>query len=96
MEHVNQQGKIIDFGPVRTDGSVLIQREGSEWVARTLPRDRPFTLLLAASRFGLPAEIRAVGGRTRTIGQIPEGAFWTLPLSGASQYRWNAPADSTP
>ena len=54
MEHVNQQGKIIDFGPVRTDGSVLIERESSEWVARTYPRDRAFTLLLAASRFGQP------------------------------------------
>jgi hypothetical protein len=36
LERVNQQGKIIDFGPVRTDGSVLIEREGSQWVARDL------------------------------------------------------------
>ena len=90
MEHVNERGKMIDFGPVRTDGSVLIEREGSEWVARTFPRDRPFTLLLAASRFGRPAEIRCVGGRARSIEPIAEGAFWRLPLNGASQYRWDA------
>ncbi|MGD0040200.1 MAG: hypothetical protein ABSE84_07275 [Isosphaeraceae bacterium] len=90
LEHVNQQGKIIDFGPVRTDGSVLIEREGSQWVARTFPRDRAFTLFLDASRFGRPAEIRYVGGRARSTVPIFEGAFWKLPLHGASQYKWNA------
>jgi hypothetical protein len=90
LEHVNLQGQIIDFGPVRTDGSVLIEREGSQWVARTFPRDRAFTLLLDASRFGSPTEIRCVGGRSRTTVPISEGAYWKLTLEGASQYRWNA------
>ena len=90
-EHVNQQGKVIDFGPVRTDGSVLIEREGSQWVAHTFPRDRAFTLLLDASRFGRPTEIRCAGGHSRTSVPIAEGAFWKLPLNGASQYQWNAP-----
>ncbi len=90
LEHVNQQGKIIDFGPVQTDGSVLIEREGSQWVARTFPRDRAFTLLLDPSRFGRPTEIGCVGGRSRTTVPVAEGAFWKLPLQGASQYRWDA------
>ncbi len=90
LEHVNQQGKVIDFGSVRTDGSVLIEREGSRWVARTFPRDRAFTLLLDPSRFGRPTEIGCVGGRSRTTVPVAEGAFWKLPLQGASQYRWDA------
>ena len=90
LEHLNQEGKIIDFGPVRTDGSALILRDGSRWVARTFPRDRAFTLLLDASRFGRPVEIRCVGGRARSVTPFSEGGFWKLPLDGASQYQWNA------
>ena len=90
LEHVNLQSKIIDFGPVRTDGSVVIEREGSQWVARTFPRDRAFTLLLDSSRFGRPAEIHCIGGRARLTTVIQEGTFWKLPLNGASQYQWTA------
>ena len=90
LEHLNLQGKLIDFGPVRTDGSVLIEREGSQWVARTFPRDRAFTLLLHASRFGRPTEIHCVGGRTRSAQPVAEGGFWKLPLNGATHYQWDA------
>ena len=55
LEHLNPHSRVIDFGPVRTDGSVLIEREGSQWSMRTYPRDRAFTLLLDASRFGQPS-----------------------------------------
>ena len=41
LERVNQQGKIIDFGPVRTDGSVLVERKGSQWVAGPFPATGP-------------------------------------------------------
>ena len=89
-EHLNQHGKTVDFGLVRTDGSVLLERDGSQWIARTFPRDRAFTLLLDASRFGQPAEIRCEGGQARTVAPIAEGAFWKLPLNAASEYRWSA------
>ena len=90
MEHVNQAGKIVDFGPERTDGSVLISSEGSAWVARTFPRDRAFSLLMDPGRFGRPAEIRCSGGRAQSVEPVAEGEFWRLPLVGASQYRWDA------
>ena len=89
-EHLNQQGKTIDFGPVRTDGSVLLERDGSQWGARTFPRDRAFTLLLDARRFGQPTEIRSEGGRARSVTPIAAGTFWKIPLNGATQYQWNA------
>ena len=90
LEHVNQQGKIIDFGPVRTDGSVLIERAGSPWVRADLsprpglhvaPRRKP---VRPAGRDPLRRWSR------RSTVPIPEGAFWKLPLHGASQYKWNA------
>jgi hypothetical protein len=92
LENVNQEGTVIDFGLVRTDGSVLCEREGSEWVVRTFPRDRAFMLLLSSSRFGQPTEIHSVGGHSRLTKAIPEGAFWKLPLNGAGEYRWDAQA----
>ncbi len=65
---------------------------GARWISvdrATFPRDRAFTLLLDASRFGQPTEIRCEGGRARTAAPIAEGAFWKLPLNGASQYQWS-------
>jgi hypothetical protein len=94
LQNVNPEGTVIDFGSVRTDGSVLCEREGSEWVVRPFPRERAFTLLLSSSRFGQPSEIRSVGGRSRSTKAIPEGAFWKLPLNDAGQYRWDAQAKS--
>jgi len=90
QEHLNQRGKVVDFGRVRTNGSVLIERAGSQWVARTFPRDREFTLLLSTARFGRPSEIHCVGDRSRVVAPAPEGTFWRLPVSGASEYRWDA------
>ncbi|MGO9467008.1 MAG: DUF5696 domain-containing protein [Isosphaeraceae bacterium] len=89
QEHLNPRAKLVDFGPVRTNGSVLIERAGSQWVARTFPRDRAFTLLLSTSRFGRPSEVQCVGGRSRVVVPAAEGALWRLPVSGASEYRWD-------
>lgn len=90
QEHLNTQAKIIEFGPIQTDGSVLIEREGSEWVARVFPRDRSFALLLDSSRFGKPAEVRAVGGGVAQITPVDQGRWWRLELNGAATYRWAA------
>ena len=51
-EHLNETGRVIDFGSVRTDGSVSIHREGAEWVLQTWPRERNFVVELNGARFG--------------------------------------------
>jgi hypothetical protein len=68
----------LDFGSIRTDGSVLVRREGSDWVLRPFPDDRPFTVELDASRFGAPATAQVVNG------------WWRLALTGQPVYRWPA------
>jgi len=73
---VNYAGRVLDFGSVRTNGSVFLQRIGQEWTLRPFPRDRPFTLSLSASRFGHPASRPVISG------------WWRLPLTGAKVYRW--------
>jgi len=75
---VNQSGRVLDFGTVRTNGSAFLRREGPDWTLRPFPRDRPFTLELSDARFGHPAGARVVGG------------WWRLPLTGAATYRWPA------
>ena len=77
---VNQSGRVLDFGAVRTNGSAFLRREGPDWTLRPFPRDRPFTLELSNARFGHPAATRVGGG------------WWRLPLTGAAVYRWPAPS----
>ena len=74
---VNYAGRVLDFGSVRTNGSVFLRRIGQEWTLRPFPRDRPFIVSLSASRFGHPASTPVIGG------------WWRLPLTGAAVYRWH-------
>jgi hypothetical protein len=92
-EHLNEAGSALDFGALRTDGSVLVSRSGDEWILRTLPRDRSFTLELSPGRFGRPETVRSTGGSASTVTPISAGARWRLPLNGASEYRWTSPAE---
>lgn len=89
-QRVNVHGAVIDFGPLRTDGSVALCREGDDWVLRPYPRDRAFTLELQTRRFSMPTEIRSENGATPTVTPTRHGNHWRLPLNGASTYRWPA------
>ena len=75
---VNRDARVIDFGTIRTNGSVAVEREGADWVLRAFPANRPFTVELRDARFGHPANARLQDG------------WWTLPLNGARTYRWPA------
>ena len=88
QQRLNAEGKVVDFGDVRTNGSVLIERDGDEWVLRTLPRDKDFTLQLSAQRFGRPKTVRCIGGATTTIAPQVAGDWWTLKLNSAREYHW--------
>jgi len=87
-EHLNVTGAVVDFGPVRTDGSVAIERDGAEWVLRTFPRDVPFLVELSSRRFPPPSDIASSGGGTESVRPQLDGGWWRLPLNGAKTYRW--------
>lgn len=76
---VNHTSRVLDFGSIRTNGSVFARHEGAEWVLRPFPRDRPFMIELSAARFGHPPGAKVIGG------------WWRLPLTGEPTYRWRAP-----
>lgn len=88
--NVNAEGKVVDFGAVRTNGSVLIRREGDQWVLRAMPRDGKFTVELSAERFGKPAAVRCEGGTAPSVTPSTNGAYWRLELNGAKTYSWRA------
>ena len=88
QQRLNASGKVLDFGDVRTNGSVLVRREGDEWVLRALPRDKDFSLQLSAKRFGRPANVRCGDGAAATIAPQNIGDWWALKLNGAREYHW--------
>ncbi|MBV9471233.1 MAG: hypothetical protein JOZ57_18490 [Abitibacteriaceae bacterium] len=88
-QHLNDAATVVDFGPIRTNGSVLVRREGREWVLQTLPRDRDFVLELSSQRFGKPQQVRSLDGTAQSVVPVTQGNYWRLPLNGARQYRWN-------
>lgn len=87
---LNGTDKVVDFGTLRTNGSVWIHRVGADWALQAFPRDRAFTVELSSRRFPLPAAVRADGPNAKSLTPQANGAFWRLPLNGAREYRWSA------
>jgi hypothetical protein len=90
-QHLNNSNSVVDFGDARTDGSVLLRREGNVWLLKTWPRQRNFTLEFSRTRFDQPAKVQCTGGAASTVTPVPSGSRWVLPLNGASEYRWTNP-----
>lgn len=88
QHRLNLTGKRLDFGDVRTDGSVLLRREAGEWVLRALPRTGDFFVELSAARFGRPASVRCVEGTAPAVAPTIKEDWWQLNLNGAREYRW--------
>lgn len=88
VQHLNTSNLVIDFGDIRTDGSVRVRREGDQWVAQTWPRARNFILEFNADRFGPPTMVQAAGSSTNALTPERNGGWWRLPLNGSREYRW--------
>ena len=88
QHRLNLGGKVLDFGDVRTDGSVLVRREDGEWVLRALPRNGSFSVALSGARFGRPTSVRYADGAAPAAATKINGDWWQLKLNGAREYRW--------
>lgn len=87
-QHLNTANRVIDFGDARTDGSVWLRLVGNEWVMKTWPRDRAFTIEFNSARFSPPNKILSPGGVTTEVVPIKNGNYWRLPSNAAHEYRW--------
>lgn len=88
--NLNLQRKVVDFGTVRTNGSVMIRRDGDYWELRALPRDGDFFIELNSSRFAAPGSVESIGGSSGTASVTGNSGWWRLGLNGATVYRWPA------
>ena len=88
QHRLNLASKMLDFGDVRTDGSMLVRREEGEWVLRALPRAGDFIIELSTARFGCPTSVRCVDGSAAVVIPQAQGDWWRLSLNGAREYRW--------
>jgi hypothetical protein len=93
--HLNVEGRVIDFGPLNTDGSISLRREGDAWQLRTMPRDRRFTLQFDSDAVVPPASVTAQmsDGAHQTITPHVENRHWNIELNGAAVYSWPVAAD---
>ncbi|AMV40723.1 DUF5696 domain-containing protein [Planctomyces sp. SH-PL62] len=90
LVNLNKEGKIVDFGPIKTDGGVSIRKVGNDWVAHVYPRDRAFSLQLDMTRFGKPTDVRAEDGSTPRVSPTFDGRWMRIKPNGARSYRWPA------
>jgi hypothetical protein len=90
QQRLNRNSIVVDFGAVRTNGSLFLLRQGEEWILQTLPREKAFVAQFHVKRFPPPASVQCVGGKTETVAPEVSGEWWTLPLNGAKSYRWSA------
>jgi hypothetical protein len=88
--HLNMDAKVVDFGTVRTNGSILIRRESGMWVLRTLPRDAKSVVEISAKRLPKPASVTCTGGSQATLTPESAGDWWKVQLNGSSRYCWPA------
>jgi len=80
--------KIIDFGSVRTNGSIMIKREAKTWTLRTLHRDNHFTIELDSKRFPPPVKVKSIGGKSETAEIKTTADHWSITPNGAKEYVW--------
>jgi hypothetical protein len=85
---LNSDDPMVDFGPVRTDGLVSIQREGMERVLRVLPADRQVAIEIDGTRFPRPVSLRAEGVDGISVPTVARGNYWSFALTGAASYHW--------
>ncbi|RYX80804.1 hypothetical protein EON83_27005 [bacterium] len=88
---LNTANKVVDFGTIRTNGSVMVRRDGPDWVLQTMPPAQEAIVELDSTRFGFPKIIeRNTPGTSETAPSKVDGKFWKLALTGAQEYRWKA------
>jgi len=87
---MNNAGAVLSFPALSTDGMVSITREGASWVLRPQPTWRTVTVTVNSSAFPPPSSIYT-DGIPQVVNPILHDGTWSLQVSGATSYTWDAP-----
>ncbi len=87
---VNATGRMMDFGDIKTDGSVLLRREGDRWVLRVLPTDRAVQLQLRATDWPVPVAIEGVKAKAPVKPGAVTNGWWSCSVWGGDIIAWPA------
>ncbi len=82
---LNTGGPLVDFGDIRTDGSVRVYREGARWTLQVMPGSHP-AVWLSGKRWPAPAQVTLSTGRTEKP-EI-ENDWWRIPMGDAPSAYW--------
>lgn len=90
--HLNEDRRLVDFGDVRTNGTVWMRREGNLWTMRSMPGSAPCVVDLEAGRFGRPRRVERMGSSgPSAVPPTRAGGFWRITLDPGFLYQWRAP-----
>lgn len=91
-KNLNAGGEAIDFGGIKTNGSVHLRKEGSDWVLAAYPVDGTFDVMFKADVYRAPFEVASAEGSEGSVKpeSVEGGSWWRLPLNGAVDYRFPA------
>lgn len=94
LERMNPEGRLIDFGDVRTDGGFRLVRRDGGWTLTPLPDSPPLQVALAGAGASVPMAPVARAGESAPEEPIPcQEGLWTLPCgAGIFAYELNSPA----
>ena len=85
---LNAKGTVVDFGDIKTDGSVLVRREGSNYVLRVMPTARPVQLSLKAAKWALGDRVNNEAVKEPvTVGSLQNG-WRKLAVWGGDIISW--------
>ncbi len=85
---LNSSGRLIDFGPLQTDGMVSIKRSGPGWLLRTYPASRNVIVNLDMSVFPPPSSVTCQTGTTTKQSPIVSNGHWSIHTLDSKYCTW--------
>jgi hypothetical protein len=91
---MNNYSNTIDFGTIRTNGMVSMQRNSSSgvWTMRVFPYYRDVYVDIAASALAAPRSLSCSNGAVLTPVLNSGGSFWQVDLRGQNSCHWTGAA----
>jgi hypothetical protein len=87
----NNTGSTIDFGTIRTDGMVSLNRNSTSgvWTIRAFPAYRDVAIQISSAVLAMPGSITCNTGSVVKPILLSGGSFWQVDLRGQNSCQWS-------